>query len=260
MAQVLRPWMEDEGTSKDLRDFIFYRFGTWTNAMFTIFEITMSPGGFVQYRRLYEEVHALFGMFFVVYVCVVTFAVVRVITAMFLKATLAASATDEHTTALDRAREQANYIMDLSSIVVLDSEKRINASALNGMLEFPHFQEWLEHVGLERPKVLRIFNTLDPGNGKVAFFDFTSALLHMTGLPRGVDSIINFYETRSILLRVSRIEQNMCSGDWHRVSSPDNNRWHLSDQMMVKHDPHRDRVAYPSEDNDDGTVSAATAS
>merc|ERR1719281_1786161 len=110
MAQVIQPFMEDATDKPDLQEFIWKHFGTWTNAMFTIFEITMAPGGFIQYRRLYEEVHPLFGIFFVCYVCVVTFAVVRVITAMFLKATLSASDSDEKNTAKERAEQWTEYI------------------------------------------------------------------------------------------------------------------------------------------------------
>merc|ERR1712232_138756 len=57
MSQVLRPFIDDPNTPTELRDFVFKRFGTWTNSMLTLFEVTMSPGGFVNYRRLYEEVH-----------------------------------------------------------------------------------------------------------------------------------------------------------------------------------------------------------
>merc|ERR1711907_237215 len=104
----IQPFMEEESTdpeSQDLQKFIWNSFGTWTNAMFTIFEITMAPGGFIKCRRLYEEVHALFGAFFVLYVCVVTFAVVRVITAMFLKATLSASDSEEHDSAEEKSMQ-----------------------------------------------------------------------------------------------------------------------------------------------------------
>merc|ERR1719335_957692 len=113
MAQVIQPFMEEGTTdaeSEELQMFIWTSFGTWTNAMFTIFEITMAPGGFIKYRRLYEEVHALFGIFFVLYVCVVTFAVVRVITAMFLKATLSASDSDEQDTAREKSEQWSNYV------------------------------------------------------------------------------------------------------------------------------------------------------
>merc|ERR1711907_362176 len=109
----IQPFMEEESTdpeSQDLQKFIWTSFGTWTNAMFTIFEITMAPGGFIKYRRLYEEVHALFGAFFVLYVCVVTFAVVRVITAMFLKATLSASDSEEHDTAREKSEAWSKHM------------------------------------------------------------------------------------------------------------------------------------------------------
>merc|ERR1712054_246758 len=118
MAQVIQPFMDrvpGNDEEADLQKFIWNSFGTWTNAMFTIFEITMAPGGFIKYRRLYEEVHALFGMFFVLYVCVVTFAVVRVITAMFLKATLSASDSEDHDTAQQKSEHWSKYIQAMKS-------------------------------------------------------------------------------------------------------------------------------------------------
>merc|ERR1719281_2167513 len=127
MAQVIQPFMEDATDKPDLQEFIWKHFGTWTNAMFTIFEITMAPGGFIQYRRLYEEVHPLFGIFFVCYVCVVTFAVVRVITAMFLKATLSASDTDEQATAREKSEKWTEYVRSLGpSLATYDSSGTIN--------------------------------------------------------------------------------------------------------------------------------------
>merc|ERR1711990_1108807 len=57
LAQVIQPFME-ESDNPDLQHFIWAHFGTWTHSMFTIFEITMAPGGFIRYRRLYEEVPA----------------------------------------------------------------------------------------------------------------------------------------------------------------------------------------------------------
>merc|ERR1712100_561523 len=104
--------MEDT-SNPELQMFIWKAFGTWTHSMFTIFEITMAPGGFIKYRRLYEEVHFAFGAFFVIYVCVVTFAVVRVITAMFLKATLSASDSDEEDTAREKSERWSNYVKSL---------------------------------------------------------------------------------------------------------------------------------------------------
>merc|ERR1712039_1066959 len=79
----------------DTRVFLWDTFGTCFQAYISMFELTMWPGAIAKYRRLYDEVSVVLSLFFVGYSILVTFAVVRVITAMFLKATLAAANADE---------------------------------------------------------------------------------------------------------------------------------------------------------------------
>jgi membrane protein implicated in regulation of membrane protease activity len=204
MAQVIEPFMREEGDS-DLQWFMYLHFGTWINSMFTLFEITMAPGGFIKYRVLYEEVNPLFLLFFVLYVCVVTFAVVRVITAMFLKATLSASDSDEQDTAREKSEQWSNYVRSLELANSTDNGT-INHEDLDHLLSVDHFAEWLDEVGLATFEVKRIFSALDQGEGEVLFSEFENALRQMRGLPRAADVVINLYETRNILLRLIRME------------------------------------------------------
>eukprot|EP00929_Paragymnodinium_shiwhaense_P061601 TRINITY_DN30778_c0_g1_i2.p1 TRINITY_DN30778_c0_g1~~TRINITY_DN30778_c0_g1_i2.p1 ORF type:complete len:1138 (+),score=259.71 TRINITY_DN30778_c0_g1_i2:168-3581(+) len=207
MAQVLRPYLEDPGIEPDLREFIFSRFGTWTNAIFTMFEVTMSPGGFVQYRRLYDEVHSLFGFFFVIYVCIVTFAVVRVITAMFLRTTLAAAAADEQQLALAKAEEQADYIFNLRHMLTFDDYGQLDRDGMDDLLVQGHFINWMHGCGLNASIVDRMFFAHDTNaDGSVPFEEFSQALLDSTKPPRLNDSIMSFHETRSILHRLHNLE------------------------------------------------------
>jgi hypothetical protein len=94
LAQMLRPAIEDTGRDLPLREDLWRNYGTMMRALLTVFEITMAPGGFLQHRKLYDSVSPLFCWVICIYVCFVTFAVTRVITAMFLKETLAASDPD----------------------------------------------------------------------------------------------------------------------------------------------------------------------
>lgn len=204
MAQVIEPFMREESDS-DLQWFIYQHFGTWINSMFSIFEITMAPGGFIKYRVLYEQVNPLFLLFFVLYVCVVTFAVVRVITAMFLKATLSASDSDEQDTAREKSEQWSNYVRSLELANSTDNGT-INHEDLDHLLSVDHFAEWLDEVGLATFEVKRIFSALDQGEGEVLFSEFENALRQMRGLPRAADVVINLYETRNILLRLIRME------------------------------------------------------
>merc|ERR1719198_832333 len=95
LSQLLQPFISDEGNDMELRKLVYERFGTWSRSMFTTYEITMAPGGFIQYRTVIENVNPLVGVFFVVYGCTVTFAVIRVITALFLRATLSVCDREE---------------------------------------------------------------------------------------------------------------------------------------------------------------------
>lgn len=208
MAQVIKPFMEDAADDAELQDFIWKHFGTWTNSMFTIFEITMAPGGFIQYRRLYEDVHPAFGIFFVIYVCVVTFAVVRVITAMFLKATLSASDSDEQNTAREKSLQWSKYMKTLEKKAVGPAGV-MDHQELNDLLANDEFREWVEEVGLASYEVTRIFCALDEGDGGVLFAEFEAAITQMRGQPRAADVVINLYETRNILLRTIRMETRL---------------------------------------------------
>merc|ERR1719382_71737 len=49
LAQVLRPEIQNMDRDPEQRMMLWQTFGTWDNAMFSIFEITMAPGGFIKY-------------------------------------------------------------------------------------------------------------------------------------------------------------------------------------------------------------------
>merc|ERR1712110_1026472 len=87
MARIVQPMLRDPGVPFETRQFLWESFGTCFQAYISMFELTMWPGAVAKYRRLYDDVGSYIALFFVGYSILVTFAVVRVITAMFLKAT-----------------------------------------------------------------------------------------------------------------------------------------------------------------------------
>jgi len=222
LAQVLQPIIENSNEDHELRVFLWRRFGTWARAMLTIFEITMAPGGFLQYRTLYDDVSPLLGLFFVVYVCVVTFAVVRVITAMFLKATLAASDQDDVCTAKLRQVRREEYVQRLKAhLVGSDCVGLLDKREFLQILRTPNMQEWLEDVKLSRPASLRLFYALERADGFVRIEDFLSVLSQMKGSPKVSDEVVMLHEIWNILRRVRRIEKLVSKEDAARLDDID---------------------------------------
>merc|ERR1719221_872396 len=88
MCQFLRAFILDEREPMATRKWVYEMYGSTARATLTMFEATMS-GCWPNYSRtLIEEVSPWFGLFFVVYIAGVVFAVTRVISAIFLRETL----------------------------------------------------------------------------------------------------------------------------------------------------------------------------
>jgi len=209
LAQVLRPIIEEE-EDEELRDFLVRKFGTWTHSMMSLFEITMAPGGFIAYRVLYEQVHVVFGLFIATYVCVVTFAVVRVITAMFLKATLSASDHDEARTAKDKAKQRDAYSQRLRELVESeDPAGRITEEEFVEVVRLPNMREWLEDLSMTEEAAMRLFRAMEKGGGQILFAEFIVALMRTRGGPKGADSVVMLWESLSSFERIKALHKAM---------------------------------------------------
>merc|ERR1719327_81955 len=95
MVQMLSPFMENEDNDPATQEWVYLRFGSAGRATYTMFEATLTGTWTASSRRMIEDVDASFALFWVFYVIFVSFAMMRVVAALFLKHTMAAAANDE---------------------------------------------------------------------------------------------------------------------------------------------------------------------
>ncbi|CAK9017579.1 unnamed protein product [Durusdinium trenchii] len=132
------------------RYWVWERYGTTLRAMYTLFEITFSGSWPNSTRPLIEKVNAGLVLFFVVYITVVAFGLIRVITAVFLKDTLDAAANDADHQVTLRLQKKADYAQKLEAIFgAIDREG-------NGLITEERLVEALDY-----PVVRAYFQTLD---------------------------------------------------------------------------------------------------
>ena len=92
MAQSLPVWSRDENNELDDRRKVYAYFVTFIRALSTMFDITLAPGAWDNIgRMIIYGVDRWHSLFFFLYVSCVTFAVMQVFSAIFLKETLAAA-------------------------------------------------------------------------------------------------------------------------------------------------------------------------
>lgn len=209
-AQTLQFAIADEERDFQSRQYLWSNFGTMLRAWLTVFEITMAPGGFIAHRRLYDEVNPLFSFALVFYVCLVTFAVIRVITAMFLKETLAAADLDgkrakEYMVALRRAYAEKLCEELEKSRGAAPGQGRISREALGKLLGFKRMSDWLEDMELTPDEIEKLFCSLEHSDGYVILTDFLACLTAIYRDSRGREVILQ-RESHKILNMLTKVQ------------------------------------------------------
>merc|ERR1719428_1213670 len=130
-----------------------------------MFQMTIAPGGFITPGRLliYRVSH-IYWIFFIVYVWGITFAVVRIISAIFLKETLAAAASDQENAVAERLKKKNRDVENLRRLFQeadVDGTGSITMDEFTALLDSPQVKPWLSVLELEVREVDGLFQLLD---------------------------------------------------------------------------------------------------
>merc|ERR550514_2509598 len=96
--------LEDAVIRQDCYDY----FGRFSHSMITVWEITLATGAWAKTGRLLIfNVSEWYVLFFVPYVWAVSFAILKVVSALFIKETLHAAASDPEVALVKRKKKTA---------------------------------------------------------------------------------------------------------------------------------------------------------
>ena len=201
-CQTLQGFLIDESNNFHDRLWVEERYGSAAKALWTMFEITFSGGWPNWVTPLVTKVSIWYAFFFAFYVTGVVFAVIRIITALFLRDTLAVAAKDTQMQMVQKAAEKAKTIAKLEQFF-----EECDTSH-GGLLSYEEFQVVLELEGardyfqsleLEIHEMDQLFNLLDDGDGQVSFNEFLAGLLRIKGQARETDVLAVLHDSRKIL-------------------------------------------------------------
>jgi len=212
LCQVLQGPMRDTTIPLDLRMWIFRYYGSGSRSFWTLFEITFS-GGWPNYaRRLIEELHWGYALFFAVYVWVVIFAVTRVITALFLKDTMQVASEDSDSMLREhRARKEksARKLQQLFSLIDETGDGAISLEEFKQMAHIPEVQMHFAALDLQIEEVCDLFSMLDAGNGQVNYDEFCAGIMRLKGQARSLDVVSTMRDCRVILRKCVDLERRV---------------------------------------------------
>lgn len=210
IGQLLQDFIADVNRSEDVRRAIFLRFGTFTRSMHTMFEITFANWGPTS-RLLGEEVNELWTLFFVVYRCMFIFAVLKVITALFITETYAVLEKDDEVMITKKRRAKANLAQKLTNIYTeIDRDG-------DGSVTWHEFEEvvlademirtWMSTIDIAPHDFTTLFHLVETGgDGEVDLAEFLATMPSLRGAAKSIDMQLLTKTVERIEAKLSSLE------------------------------------------------------
>jgi len=201
LCQALRPFVLDEDEDEDARKWVYEHYGTSFKSLYTMFEVTFS-GGWPNYARpLVEHVSWWYRLYFLFYVSTVVFAMIRIITALFLKETMEAATADAEFMIAETLRDKEKYAKKLRQLFEAVDEEgtgKVPLETFKQVLGDPAARSYLQMLELEVQDIANLYNVLDDGDGHLTYDEFTTGVMKLRGQARAYDVITILHATQRI--------------------------------------------------------------
>merc|ERR1712150_311692 len=156
-----------------------------------------------------EEVSPVFVFFFLVYVAFVVFAVMRIITALFLRDTLKVASSDDAMIVKERIKSSHAYeakMKDLFATLDLSGDGIVSIKEFRGMLTVPEVMTYFALLEIDISDIQDLFEVLDNGDGYISYSEFMRGMSRIKGVARSLDVVTNLYETGKISKQCKKLE------------------------------------------------------
>ncbi|CAE7279902.1 Catsper1 [Symbiodinium natans] len=188
-STLCRDFISDETQSMLLREEVFRFYGTFTRTFLTMFEILFANWS-PPCRVLVENISEWFSIFFLLYRCVLGFAVLNVVNAVFVQQTMKTASSDEELAFKQKERDVALYTRKVKKLFQsMDSsgDGSINKEEFSKLVNSPMLKFWMGQLELEYHDLMSLFEFLDNGDGEITLMEFIEGAARLRGGAKALD-------------------------------------------------------------------------
>jgi len=213
MCQMLMTVYMDQSISEDVRMWAYKMYGTPTRAMYTFFEMTFS-GCWPNFARiLVEEVGSAYAFFFIFYIGVVSFAMMRIVAALFLKETMRVAEHSERQMVIQNIDKIYYCCQELAEMFKKKvGFRHLTFKELVRHLREPDMAHLVAEIDIADHELLFLFYMLDESEGKmdavVSAEGFLNAAFLLKGLHCNHDVISVMQRSGKILRILKELDQH----------------------------------------------------
>lgn len=208
MTQSLQGFLMDESQPLEDRRQVYVFFGSFSRSCITLFEMTLAIGTWGRCGRIVIfGVNRFYAIFFLGYLYLVAFGMIRVIGALFLKDTLASTAKEGESTMAEMYKnpQYIHKIWQIFNRLDQNHDGEVSFVELNTELNDPEVVSTLQKMGIAVHELKGLLALMDDGDGEISFCEFLTGIMRLKNANKGVDLATLLYENKKILKRVLRI-------------------------------------------------------
>jgi len=216
LTQIVNPFLTDSGIGPTTISWMYKHYGTAGRSLWTVFEMTFSGGWPAYARTLVEDVHPAFAWFFALYISTVVFAMTRIITALFLKDTLAVAANDAEMMIQEKTREKKAYaskLLDFFNAADTSGDGIITLDEFETFLLDPRVRTYLTTLELDTHETQNLFFMLDDGDGAVTAEEFVKGAIRLKGVARSQDVVSIMHDFTRLHKSIDTLKKQLSGCD-----------------------------------------------
>jgi hypothetical protein len=206
LSQLVDPFLKSDTDPSDLhtqnvKHQVFAYYGTFWRSMITMFEITFANWA-PTCRLLVDNVNEWFGLFFLLHRCIVGFAMLSVIQAVFIQQTMKSAQLDEDYMVQQKQREKDSYVAKLKALFKrLDTsgDGQLNWDEFHSLVSDTHMKFLMSALDVDVRDLESLFFLLEDGGGSINADEFVDGLQRIKGPAQSLDMV-------NLLRIVERIE------------------------------------------------------
>lgn len=204
ISNLTRAFLENPDSDIEARQAVFRYYGTFTRTILTMFEILFANWS-PPCRVLMDNVAEEFFVFFLIYRCLVGFAVLNVVNAVFVQQTMKVAQNDEETVYLQREKAHSSYTKKLNSLFEELDESGdgiLSKEEFDAVLRSPKLKFWISQLDIESHDLISFFNLLDDGSGMISVQEFLDGALRLKGSAKTLDMAHVMKISKQLILKV----------------------------------------------------------
>jgi len=205
LSSMVRDYIMDESQDLLKRAAVFKYYGTFTKSMLTMFEVTFANWA-PACRVLVDNINEWYTLFFLLYRCTVGFAVLGVISAVFIQQTMRTADRDMEILLARKRTEQEDYTGLLRQLF-----RRIDKSG-DGLINYEEFREmreneamraWMIALEIGHQEAEGLWAVCVNDDGEMSFDMFLEGALRVKGPAKSFDMV-------RVMGDIRRMQEQLC--------------------------------------------------